>query len=370
MLVHLDTIAISTTITTNTSTLLSNGWRYVKNPNKPIASYYYLNLEDLSGTNKIYLKYFHNLDRLSIQFNIRKLMTNSSNNSEPIFINSKSEIYNKLDAVINPFTSSYFPQLNYAQFLVSRADIAHNHIIPTAHLNAFFELIQAIRLPRYHKHVFGSTLYLNSSATKYGASGVVVKIYDKTDEMLSKNFSSTKAFYEVVDVTQEELLDIVDDGYLIAYAVDSKQFHKARIECAFKSRKLNAFMKQRNLSNTFENILEEHLQLELMNGYINNMHLNVPFQSKLTVYSHIDRLYKNPKLNKLMKQVSYTISNKRCNQLSKILKYRDNAKWLNKQMRILYDNGNGCHLHYTNCFDLDPVKIPTTPTVSSSISTP
>ncbi len=375
MIVYIDTIAISTIINLTRSTLLANGWKYIHNSTNPITSYYQLYIDDANGINTVYLKYFHHqyLRQLTIQFNIRKLMTNSNNNSDPVHINHKSDIYDKIDSIIHPVIGSYMPMLNYSDFRNSRVDLAHNHIISEFQLDAFYDAVNTISMPRFHKHKYNATTtYFNSSPKKFGNSGIVIKLYNKTDEMLSKHFSKTESFYEIIDVIQEDLTKICDDQYLVSHYMGTEKFVKIRIEGASKSRKLNALLGKHNLNNTFENILEESIQLELLKEYIHKMHLDIPFQSKESVYKHIDRLYKNPKLNKLMKTVSYTITNKRHSQLQNILNYSDNDKWLARHIKILYDNGNGCRINYTKTADLEPVIIPalSVSTTSPAMNTP
>lgn len=368
MLEYIDTIAISKKININPNALINAGWIYISNNNNPITAHYKFEIKVPNSDNVIFLKYFHKspLRRLSIQFNIRKLITNSNNNSDPVVLNQKPDLYNYLNAVIMPVINSYIPIHCFEDFQVSRVDIAYNHIISEYDRDAFYDSLHCLSLSRFHRHNYGdSTSYFNSSATKFGGSGIVVRIYDKTKEMLSKGFTAEDAYQIEIDEDQTALLAIEDDGYLIESYTPSGRFVKVRFEGMFKKRKIEKSLKQHRLQNTLENVLDESFQLQLLDEYILALKVDAPFCSRQRTLQHIDRLFLSKKTNKKVKRAVSLINNHKFSQLSSELNTKDPTRLLKKYEKILYDDGNGCHMIYTKFVNLEPVRLPSVSTPSN-----
>ncbi len=358
---YLDTVSIfSHKVKVDLAVLKSEKWQYTPHSQHPNLSYWRKDVSTPNGSTTICLKYFHSIWRkslLMIQFNARKLLNNSNNNSDPVILQDKNTLYERISDLIDTSVGIKLTSSSLAQFKVRRADIAHNHLVSEYQIDDLLKLLDTLILPRFNKIAVNSTRYYNSRKTRYANSGIVIKFYNKTDEMLSKGFPEEQAFSFIVDTDHQHLIEITDDGYLITY-INAHKYYKLRFEGAFKVAKLNAFFKQHRLSNTFDNLLDESVQLALLNDYFLKLHLDVPFYNKKHVHHEIDRQFSKKAINNKMKAIADALTNDKKKDLYRLINSTKPELWLRKKVNVLYDNGNGCHLAYAPQINLSPITLP------------
>lgn len=170
---------------------------------------------------------------------------------------------------------------------VSRADLFLLHQVPPKkrqwYLDAYSKLALATFTPYQHK----GTFYLNSKLAKGKAAGVVVRIYDKPQEM-----GETSLPPKVIDKDVEYYLRLGDD--LIDYV---------RLEFAFRRRVLKNYLHQSSV--TVADILQERFQIDRINKMITRLGLHRPIVSRSHMKQHLGKIFiKKPTRQKAGKYIS------------------------------------------------------------------
>lgn len=373
---YIDTVSAYTYITLDISNLYLLGWHpHTKKTSStssicPDAS---VTISLNNGATSVFLSYYENLygrNVLFITFNLRKVYTGTNNNSEPLTQFDHGLFENIVRQATTPFIPSTIAFPSILDFQVSRADFAVNKLVPEYHFNQYTKALSLLNYRNYAVNNYKGTQYLMSSKKKYAGSAIVIRIYDKTTEMLSKGFTPQSAFkieqimnlIDYFDSTLENAIEsalkVEDDSYLLF--VKSNMMHKKlRLELQFRRSKLRRELTKLGYDTTFRNVLDEQFQHTQINNYIQNLKLDAPILSIKSFKSHLDSTFRSQTLKRDLTSVATIIRNGRypLSTQQKVSGVNRTPTWLSRNISRLYDKGNGCHIITTSSIDLEPFDL-------------
>jgi hypothetical protein len=262
---------------------------------------------------------------LYITFSLPKVYNNSNSNRDNVESFNVHVLDEKLNTIFKRYIYSYYSlPLSIMNWNVSRCDFFISHIVDRYHVPIYINTYKLLNLPRYKKYTkFESTCYIMSNFIKERPASVVLRIYDKNEEIKSKD------------------MDLID----IAGQYDDT-IGLIRIEIQAIRKKLIQLLGKKEV--TAADVFDLSFQKRIINDYIHKLGLDRKILCRSNFRSFINSLgcAQNKKDN-IIDCARYIRNVKKCSNVS-IHTLRNYIKELKKQ---------GVHIITSDNIDLIPVKL-------------
>jgi hypothetical protein len=264
---------------------------------------------------------------LYISFSLPKVYNNSNSNRDNVESFRVHVLDERLNEIFKRYVYSYYSlPLSIISWNVSRCDFFINHKVDRYHVPIYINTYSLLTLPRYKKYTkFESTCYLMSNFKKGRPASVVLRIYDKDEEMKSRN-----KHMELINTAS----DCEDINGLIRIEIQARRGKLAKLTG--------------KTSVTAADVFDVSFQKHIINDYIHKLGLDrkILCRSNFRTYTNSLSCAQNKKHN-IIDCARYIRNGKKCSNVS-IYTLRNYIKELKKQ---------GVHIITSDNIDLIPVKL-------------